>query len=157
MGRYTSMETCPSCGTEFATAEHVKANKRIAELEQENERLAKSWMAMEKRERATDKAIDELREELKSVEPELQAIKDFYENAETEKRFGELELRIQSENFWQDPKHIEISKEHQRVKNLVDEYKTLTSGYRENFELLDLLLVGSYFFLIVCFRIVAHI
>jgi len=82
--------------------------------------------------------IDELREELKSVEPELQAINDFYSNAEIEKRFAELEVRIQSEDFWKDPDHISISKEHQRIKNLVDQHKALTVGYTENFELIDL-------------------
>lgn len=43
---------CPFCLAE-----------RVVELKAENERLAKSWMAMEKRERKTDKEIDELRQE----------------------------------------------------------------------------------------------
>ena len=32
---HTSMETCPGCGTEFATAEHAKANQIIAEQRKE--------------------------------------------------------------------------------------------------------------------------
>jgi len=82
--------------------------------------------------------IDELREQLKTVDPELVAIKTFYTNNKVENHFADLEKQLHSENFWQHPDHIKISKEHQRVKLLVEQYQKLTAAYDESFELLDL-------------------
>ncbi|MBU1007716.1 peptide chain release factor 2 [Candidatus Dependentiae bacterium] len=82
--------------------------------------------------------IDELREQLKSIEPEIQAINAFYINNKIESRFQTLEQQINQEDFWQNPDHIAISKEHQRVKLLVEQYTKLTASYDENLELLEL-------------------
>jgi peptide chain release factor 2 len=87
--------------------------------------------------------IDELRENLKSVEPELEAIKEFYKNNEIESQYNELEKQINDENFWQNPDRIKISKEHQRIKLLHEQYNKLIKNYSENLELLELFQEGD--------------
>lgn len=82
--------------------------------------------------------IDELREDLKSVEPELRAIDDFYINNNLESKFNDLEKQIKDENFWKNPDQIKISKDHQRLKSFVDQYKKIKSSYTESLELLSL-------------------
>jgi len=82
--------------------------------------------------------IDELREQLKSIEPELQAIKTFYTNNKLESQFQKLEKQVHSEDFWKNPDHIKISKKHQQLKLLIDQYQQLTNSYNENIELIDL-------------------
>jgi len=82
--------------------------------------------------------IDELREQLKSIEPELTAIKTFYKNAELESKQAGLEKKVQAEDFWKDPDHIKISKEHRRLKTIVEQYEQVTNNYDESLEFLDL-------------------
>lgn len=82
--------------------------------------------------------IDELREQLKAVEPELQAIKTFYTTAKLEEQFRELEGHVHSEDFWRNPDNVKISKKHQQIKLLVEKYNVLTMAYEENNEILEL-------------------
>ena len=82
--------------------------------------------------------IDELRNQLKIAEPELDAIKAFYKNNNIAETFKDLEKQTHEESFWQNPDNIKISKEHQRLKLLVEQYKTIVQSYEENLELLDL-------------------
>jgi peptide chain release factor 2 len=82
--------------------------------------------------------IDELKDLLKGIEPEMQAIKIFYSNAKLGDRFKKLEKQINSEDFWQNPDHIEISKAHQRIKQLVEQYEEISTALQENSELIEL-------------------
>ena len=52
--------------------------------------------------------IDQLREELKAVEPELSAIKKFYASTGLDEKFQNLDAQIHDENFWKHPDHIKI-------------------------------------------------
>jgi peptide chain release factor 2 len=82
--------------------------------------------------------IDELRDQLKSVEPELEAIKTFYTNNEISKKFNELEAKVNTEDFWKHKDNIEISKKHQKLKLLVEQYQQINNGFEESKELLEL-------------------
>lgn len=82
--------------------------------------------------------FDELKENLKSVEPDIEAIKKFWENSKSEERFLELESKINSENFWKDPDQIKVSKEFQNLKDIRSEYLEILKQYYESFEILEL-------------------
>lgn len=82
--------------------------------------------------------IDELREKLKSCEPDLEAIKAFYTNAKIGLTFTELEKIYSNETFWQNPDQIKISKEFQRFKSLVEEYQSITQGFADLSELIEM-------------------
>jgi len=81
---------------------------------------------------------DELRDLLKSVEPELQSIRTFYKNAAIQATFEELEQTINKEDFWKHPDQIKISKKYQQIKQLVEKYDQLTQAHQENSELIGL-------------------
>lgn len=82
--------------------------------------------------------LDELREKLKSVESDVEAIKAFWSNSKLEDRYSILDKDVNSETFWQNPNRIKISKEYQNTKDLREEYLYIIGGYSENNEFLDL-------------------
>lgn len=82
--------------------------------------------------------LDELKEKLKSVEPELTSIKLFYENAKIDQKYAELAKLVNEEQFWKHPDQIKISKKHQQIKELIEQYKSIINNYDEMFEFLDL-------------------
>jgi peptide chain release factor 2 len=82
--------------------------------------------------------IDELKEQLKTIEPSIEAIKTFYKNGKIEEQFKNLEKQINEPDFWKHPDQIKISKEHQRIKHLVEAYKKTISSFTETNELLEL-------------------
>ena len=47
--------------------------------------------------------LDDLRDQLKSVEPELDSIKKCYANAKLAEQFEKLEQVMHDENFWKNP------------------------------------------------------
>lgn len=82
--------------------------------------------------------IDELREQLKSVEPDISTITAFWQNSHIETKFQELHEKSHQENFWQDPKQAEILKELQRLRLLRDQYLTVTNNQKELTDFLEL-------------------
>ena len=82
--------------------------------------------------------IDELREQLKNLDPDIQTIKAFWANADLEQRFQELEAQVNQEDFWQHPKQAEISKELQAVRLQREQYQYVLQTATETGELLEL-------------------
>jgi len=82
--------------------------------------------------------VDELRELLKSIEPSIEAIKTFYKNGNIEKTFENIEKQINDPEFWKHPDQIKISREHQRIKHLVETYNKTISSFEETNDILDL-------------------
>lgn len=82
--------------------------------------------------------IDELREKLKAIEPDISAIKTFWQNSGSAKKYEELNKQINSEDFWQNPDSTQLLKEHQQLKQLNEEYNQIISSYQEDQELLEL-------------------
>lgn len=82
--------------------------------------------------------IDELKEKLKSTEPDLQVIQDYWNNASYQTEFERLSTLSNQENFWQNAQQTEILKELQHVKVLRDHYLYINDNYKELSEFLDL-------------------
>lgn len=82
--------------------------------------------------------IDDLKEKLKSVEPDIKVIETFWKNSSLETEFERLHVLSSEENFWQNPKQAEILKELQRIRNLREQYIEIMENRREFPELLDL-------------------
>ena len=82
--------------------------------------------------------VDDLRETLKSVEPNIQVISSFWKQSGTEEEFQRLQKETTQEQFWQNPDQTEIMKQFQKVKNQYEQYQAIMSSYKELPELLDL-------------------
>ncbi|MFH1461587.1 MAG: peptide chain release factor 2 [bacterium] len=82
--------------------------------------------------------IDELRESLKSIEPNITAIQEFWQNSKSEEKFQKIDDLINKEDFWQNKEQTEILKEHQRLKNLKDQFEQITNSFNDNLEMLEL-------------------
>ncbi len=82
--------------------------------------------------------IDELREQLKTVEPAINIITTYWQNTQHEKRFQELELLSQQEDFWQHPDQATILKELQHIRTQRDQYHAIMQAKNELAELVDL-------------------
>ena len=82
--------------------------------------------------------IDELKEQLKSLEPDLATIKQYWTNSGLEKRFEELEHQTSQEDFWKDPNQAQISKKLQRIRTQREQYQSIIASFAEINELLDL-------------------
>ncbi len=82
--------------------------------------------------------LDDIKEILKSIEPDIITIKEFWRNAKLEDQFKSLEEKSKQENFWQDPKQTEVLKTLQGIRTLRDEYESIIKGYEEALEFADL-------------------
>lgn len=82
--------------------------------------------------------IDDLKESLKTVEPDIQIIKEYWKNADIEKTYKELNEVATAENFWQNPQQAEISKKLQRVKTKTEDYYSLLKSYEDTLEIIEL-------------------
>lgn len=82
--------------------------------------------------------VDELREKLKSVDPDIKVIKTFWENSQIEDEFQRLHTMSVQENFWQNPNQADVLKSLQKVKLQRDAYLQTTKQFTELNELLDL-------------------
>ena len=66
--------------------------------------------------------IDDLREILKSIEPDINTIKSYWIQSKIEDRFKELDEQIREENFWQNPNKEKILDEHRKLKPLIESF-----------------------------------
>ena len=82
--------------------------------------------------------IDELKEKLKSVEPALELITNYWNNSGNEQIFERLWSQSNQENFWQNPNQAEVLKELQHVRLQRDHYQAIMSSHKELNELIDL-------------------
>jgi len=82
--------------------------------------------------------IDELQEQLKSMEPDIATINAYCSNSGLEQRFTTLETQSQQENFWQNPDQTAILKELQRIKLQREQYLYIMHAFKELPELLSL-------------------
>lgn len=82
--------------------------------------------------------FDELKEKLKSLEPDIQTITTFWSNSNIEQRFTELYELSQQENFWQYSDQASILKELQGLRELREQHKELIALYKDLNDLLEL-------------------
>ncbi len=82
--------------------------------------------------------IDDLKEQLKRMEPDLQVIRSYWVNAGLEKRYIDLKETSEQENFWQHKDHAKIAQQLERMRELREEYVHVTDGFQELGELIEL-------------------
>ncbi|HZW61940.1 MAG TPA: peptide chain release factor 2 [Candidatus Babeliales bacterium] len=82
--------------------------------------------------------IDELQEQLKSLEPDIATIKAYWQQAGLEKTFQDLYAKSIQEDFWQNPKQGEILKELHRIRTQREQYLYIINAQQELPEMLDL-------------------
>lgn len=81
---------------------------------------------------------EELSEKLKSIEPEIDAIKTFWQKSQISQKYEELQKTINSESFWQNPNSTAILKENQKLKQLEEQYHQVINNYQDNKDILEL-------------------
>lgn len=82
--------------------------------------------------------VDELRERLKKIEPDIEIIKHYWKETGGEEEFQRLNTITTQENFWQNPDQAKILKNLQRIKTQREAHDTAIKTYQELNELLDL-------------------
>lgn len=82
--------------------------------------------------------FDELKEKLKSLEPDIETIATFWSNSSIESRFQELYALSQQEDFWQNADQASILKELQALRDQRDQYREVTALYKDLNDLVDL-------------------
>jgi peptide chain release factor 2 len=82
--------------------------------------------------------VDELKEKMKSTEPDLKVVQSYWQNSNIDQEFQRLHSVSNQENFWQNPQQTEILKELQRVRQIREQYHQITKAYADLNELIDL-------------------
>ena len=82
--------------------------------------------------------VDELREKIKSAEPDIKVIRTYWENSHLEDEFQRLHAQSIQENFWQNPQQTEILKQLQKIRITRDQYNEIMTAHSELSELIDL-------------------
>lgn len=82
--------------------------------------------------------IDDLREQLKMLEPDISIITTYWNNSGNTDRIAELEKQSNDPNSWQDPKQATVLKELQNLKTLEEQYISIITTCTESQEMLEL-------------------
>ncbi len=82
--------------------------------------------------------VDDLKEKLKSAEPDLSIIREYWANAGYEPLYEQLTQTSNQENFWQHPQQTEILKQLQQIKVQRDQYKYVTQTHTDIYQLIEL-------------------
>jgi peptide chain release factor 2 len=82
--------------------------------------------------------IDDLKEQLKSAEPDLKTIQTFWENSNNEQEFERLSAISKQEEFWKNPAQATISQQLQKIRLLRENYNNIVSTQKELDDLLVL-------------------
>ncbi len=75
--------------------------------------------------------IDDLKQTIKNLEPNILTIKDYWQTAELEKQFQQLETQSHREDFWQHADKTEILQKLQQIKLKREDYLNLINGFEE--------------------------
>jgi peptide chain release factor 2 len=82
--------------------------------------------------------IDDLKEQLKNTESDIETITAYWKNAGLEKKFNELDAQANTDNFWQNPDQASILKELQRIRIQREQYLYIYKAKKELEELIHL-------------------
>ncbi len=75
--------------------------------------------------------IDDLKQTIKDLEPNISIIKNYWLTAQLEKQFEQLEAQSHQEDFWQHTNKTEILQNLQQVKLKREDYLFITKGFEE--------------------------
>lgn len=82
--------------------------------------------------------LDELREEIKSIEPDITTIESYWKTSGIEQEYEKLNEQANQEDFWKHPDQAEISKRLHTVRQQREQYLSVTRSYKELLELIEL-------------------
>ncbi|MBT4594676.1 peptide chain release factor 2 [bacterium] len=82
--------------------------------------------------------VDDLREIVKSCTQDVNAIKNFYKNAQIQNKKRDLDSVINTEDFWQHPDRISITQQGQYCDNITSELNVIIKAWTDANELLEL-------------------
>lgn len=82
--------------------------------------------------------IDQLKELLKSIEPDIKTIKEFWTSSHMEQDLSSLERQSVQEDFWKDPDQTTILKKLQKIKNIAQDYFSIINSFNDFKEMLEL-------------------
>lgn len=82
--------------------------------------------------------IDDLKEQLKSLEPDISVITTYWKNSGNKSRIAQLEEQSNDPNSWQDPNQASVLKELQGLKTLEEQYSSVTTTFTETQEMIEL-------------------
>lgn len=82
--------------------------------------------------------VDELADQLRSLEPDIKTITIFWANSGLEKKFHDLSDQSEQVDFWQNQRQAEILKELQKIRLQREQYLYITSGYKDLAEMIEL-------------------
>jgi len=82
--------------------------------------------------------IDDLKELLKSIDPEIETIKKFWQNSGFEEEYKNLHNQVHQETFWQHPERVTITQRFEHLKEQQDAYHKIIKNYAEFGELINL-------------------
>lgn len=75
--------------------------------------------------------IDDLKQTIKDLEPNIVIIKDYWQAAQFDKQFEQLESLSNQEDFWQHPDKTEVLQKLQQLKLKREDYFAIVHGYDE--------------------------
>lgn len=81
---------------------------------------------------------DDFYQQLRSLQPDLETIKQYWLTAKFEEKFNDLLGQTQQETFWQRTDQAAVSKELQYIRTLKEQYDQITKSAQEFAELLEL-------------------
>lgn len=82
--------------------------------------------------------IDDLKQKIKDLEPNILIIKEYWQAARFEEHFKELEQQSNKEDFWQHLEKTEILQKLQQLKTKREHYLEIITAYEETKDLLTL-------------------
>ncbi|HVX00030.1 MAG TPA: PCRF domain-containing protein, partial [Candidatus Babeliaceae bacterium] len=81
---------------------------------------------------------EELKEKLKSIEPDLETISTFWSNSKNEQKFQQLDAISKTEGFWKNPDQTQILKNLQKIRVQRETYHELLARQQELGDFIDL-------------------
>lgn len=82
--------------------------------------------------------LDDLKEKLKEITPDIETIKAFWANSNNEREFQRLSEASNQEDFWKNSQQTEILKTLQKIRTQRDNYLEVMKNHEELLELIDL-------------------
>ena len=81
---------------------------------------------------------EELRDQLKSIEPDIMAIRTFWHHSKPDEKFETLDKQVNAEDFWKNPQRDQIIAEHRKLRHIVEGYRLIDKNYLDSLELIEL-------------------
>lgn len=81
--------------------------------------------------------LDDIREQLKKLEPDISTIQTFWENARFDHKLQDLEKQAENPEVWKDQSKAYILKDLQALKNQYEMYTEINHSFNDNKEMVE--------------------